>query len=359
MQSSAFRDLRSAFQVGAVVALAAWVAFVNSLAAAEQRYSRTEIHMGVEFEVVLYAADEAQAAAALTKAMDRIAALDQALSDYDLASELSKLSATSHPADAKAASAFPAVKVSDDLWTVLTASQEISRASGGAFDVTVGPLTKLWRRARRQKELPDAELLQAAQAAVGYRFLKLDPAARTAQLLKPNMRLDLGGIAKGYAADEAVKTVVAGGISRVLVRASGDIAAWDPPPGESGWTIGVAPLNPDDPPQRFISLRRMAASTSGDARQHLVVDGKRYSHILDPRSGQPVSGRSSVTVIAPRGITADALGTAASVLRPDQALLLVKKFDQAEMSMTLEDGSGQQRRATSAGFAKYKTPPAR
>jgi thiamine biosynthesis lipoprotein len=287
--------------------------------------------------------------------MARIAALDQALSDFDLESELSKLSATS-----QTATAFPAIKVSDDLWTVLAASQEISRASNGAFDATVGPLTKLWRRARRQKELPDAELLQSAQAAVGYRFLQLDPAAKTAQLLKPNMRLDLGGIAKGYAADEAVKSVIASGISRVLVRASGDIAAWDPPPGETGWTIGVAPLNPDDPPQRFISLRQMAASTSGDAFQHLVIDGKRYSHILDPRSGRPVTGRSSVTVVAPRGMTADALDTAASALGPDQALLLVKKFDQAEMYMVAENEAGRQLTVTSPGFAKYETsPPAR
>jgi len=326
-----------------------------SLAAAEQRYSRTEIHMGVEFEVVLYAADEAQAGAALSKAMARIAALDTALSDYELESELSRLSATSQTIDARSAAGFPTVKISDDLWTVLAKCQEISRASGGAFDVTIGPLTKLWRRARRQKELPDRELLAAARAAVGYRFLKLDPAAKTAQLQKLNMRLDLGGIAKGYAADEAVKVVVAAGIPRVLVRGSGDIAAWDPPPGESGWTVGVAPLDPNDPPARFVSLRRMAVSTSGDARQNLVVDGKRYSHILDPRTGQPLEGRSSVTVIAPQGIVADALDTAASVLSPAESLALIKTFEGAEIYMVHEDGLGEQRRSTSPGFAKYET----
>jgi len=338
-----------------VGALVAWALLAGLLAAAEQRYSRTEIHMGVEFEVVLYAEDEAQAAAALTKALARVAGLDKALSDYDLESELSKLSATSQTAVGSTAEAFSAVKVSDDLWTVLAKSQEISQSSGGAFDVTVGPLTKLWRRARRQKELPDRELLQAAQAAVGYRFLKLDPSAKTAQLLKPNMRLDLGGIAKGYAADEAVKVVVAAGIPRVLVRASGDIAAWDPPPGEAGWTVGVAPLDPNDPPTRFVSLRRMVISTSGDARQNLVVDGRRYSHILDPRTGQPLAGRSSVTVIAPQGIVADALGTAASVLSPAKSLALIKMFDGAELYMVHEDDLGEQRRSTSPGFKKYET----
>jgi thiamine biosynthesis lipoprotein len=324
-------------------------------AAELQRFARTELHMGVEFEVILYAADAAQADAALTKAMARVAALDKALSDYDLESELSKLSATSEVAGGNSPPVFPAVKVSDDLWTVLAQSHEVSRLSDGAFDATVGPLTKLWRRARRQKELPDAELLRAARAAVGYQFLKLDAAAHTAQLQKPNMRLDLGGIAKGYAADEAVKTVVACGLSRVLARASGDIAAWDPPPGETGWTIGIAPLNPDDPPTQFLSLARKAVSTSGDSRQHLIVNGKRYSHILDPRTGEPIASRCSVTAIAPCGILADAIDTAASVLGAQQGLALAKKFPGTELLIVTEDAAGRQQTAQSAGFTKYET----
>src|SRR5262249_43963864 len=159
-------------------------------------------------EVVLYANDANKAGEALTKVMQRIAELDKRLSDYDLDSELSKLSETSANRDDRSSSS-PAVKLSDDLWHVLSASQDISRASNGAVDVTIGRLTKLWRRARRWKELPQADALGAARASVGFQLLKLDPAAHTAQLLKPNMRLDLGGIAKGFAAEEAVKTVVA------------------------------------------------------------------------------------------------------------------------------------------------------
>ena len=324
-----------------------------------QRYAQSELHMGVEFEVVLYAADPLLADRALTKAHARIATLDKALSDYDLESELSKLSETSAVVSGKTAAKFPASKVSEDLWNVLTMAQEISRQSDGAFDITVGPLTKLWRRARRWKELPDRELLAAAQVSVGWQFLKLDDEAKTAQLLKPNMRLDLGGIAKGYAADEAVKTVVASGISRVLVRGSGDIAAGDPPPGERGWKIGIAPLNPDDPPQRFVTLAHAAVSTSGDSRQHLVVAGKRYSHILDPRTGIPVAGRSSVTVIAPRGLVADGLDTAASVLGPERGLALVGNFAGAEMLMVFEDDAGKQTVVETVNFKQFETaqPP--
>jgi thiamine biosynthesis lipoprotein len=311
------------------------------------RFSRSEVHMGVEFEVVLYAANAMQADDALAKAMTRVAALDRALSDYDLESELSKLSETSSRGG-------PAVRVSEDLWSVLAESQEISEASAGAFDITIGPLSKLWRRARRWKELPEAEALAAARQGVGYKSLVLDPQERTAALTKPNMRLDLGGIGKGYAVDEAVKMVTECGISRVLARASGDIAVADPPPGERGWRVGIAPLDPNEPPTRFVFLANRGVSTSGDARQHLVVAGRRYSHLIDPRTGECGRGRSSVTVIAPRGMLADGLDTAVSVLGPDEGLALIQKYADVEMLMVYEDADGRQRTVETQGFNSYQ-----
>jgi thiamine biosynthesis lipoprotein len=320
-----------------------------------RRFSRSEPHMGVEFEVVLYADEADRATKAMGAAMSRIAQLDKALSDYDLESELSKLSATSATQSSATSPEFPVVRLSDDLWNVLSFSQNISRQTAGAFDVTVGPLTKLWRRARRWKELPQAEQLAVARGSVGYQFVRLNEEAKTAQLLKSNMRLDLGGIAKGYAAEEAVKTVKASGIDRVLVRASGDIFAGNPPPDERGWRVGIAPLNPDDPPQRFIELANMAISTSGDARQHLIVDGRRYSHILDPRTGAPVSGRSSVTVIAPAGMLADSFDTAISVLGPQQGLTTVKNQQGVELLMVYEDDLGKETVVESPGFKRFLT----
>jgi thiamine biosynthesis lipoprotein len=170
------------------------------------------------------------------------------------------------------------------------------------------------------------------------------------------MRLDLGGIAKGLAADEALAELQRAGIERALVRASGDIAVADPPPGETGWRIGIAPLDPDDPPQHFVRLANRAISTSGDARQHLVVDGTRYSHIIDPRTGLGVSGRSSVSVIAPRGMQADALGTAVSVLGPDKGMQLVGRTEGALMLMVAENDDGQRREIRSPGFAELLEP---
>jgi len=323
------------------------------------KYRQSALHMGVEFEVELYAADPDVAKAAIVAAFARIEQLDKRLSDYDAASELSRLSETSTVPPGGDVTGPPptakAVPLSLDLWCVLRSSQELSRQSDGAFDVTIGPLTKLWRRARRQRELPSDERLTEARAAVGYRFLKLDEAAHTAQLLRSNMRLDLGGIAKGFAADEALAAIKQRGVTRALVRASGDIAVGDPPPDQDGWKIGIAPLDPDEQPTRFVRLANRAISTSGDSRQHLVVDGRRYSHIIDPRTGVGVSGRSSVTVVARTGMEADGLATAVSVLGPDRGLKMVNQHEAVELYMVAEVAGGQAREVATPGFAKLET----
>jgi thiamine biosynthesis lipoprotein len=313
--------------------------------------------MGVEFQIVLYAASEAEATAALDRAFARIATLDRVMSDYDPASELSRLSETSAvppgtPALDPPPTAVP-IQVSDDLWNVLAYSQSLSRECDGAFDVTIGPLTKLWRRARRQNELPVPERLAEARASVGYSLLKLDRPSHTVQLLRANMRLDLGGIAKGLAADEALAEIKRAGITSALVRASGDIAVGNPPPGETGWRIGLAPLNPDDPPTSFVRLASAAISTSGDSRQHLEVAGRRYSHIIDPRTGLGISGRSSVSVIAKSGIEADGVATAVSVLGTEAGLTLIEKRKNVELLMVYEDQQGEQRTVQSRGFAQF------
>ena len=283
------------------------------------RFAKTELHMAVEFEIVLYAANQADAERAFTVGFERVAELNGMLSDYDSNSELSRLSSTAGRGDA--------VRLGEDLFTVLSASQKLSRESGGAFDVTTGPLTKLWRRARRQKELPTLERIAEARAAVGYPNLELDAKGHTAKLAKAGMRLDLGGIAKGFAADEALKAIKNTGISSALVRASGDIVAGEPPPGERGWKVGLAPLDPDATPDVFITLSNAAVSTSGDSRQFLVIDGRRYSHLIDPRTGSPVEGRSSVSVIAPTGMLADSLASAVSVLGPKEGTELVERIE--------------------------------
>ena len=272
--------------------------------------------MGVPFRIVLYAPSRPIADAAAAAGFKRIAQLNDIMSDYETDSELSQLSRT--------AGEGQSVKVSQDLWKVLKEADALAHATDGAFDVTVGPYTSLWRKARREKRFPSETRLAEARTAVGYEKLQLDATRRTARLLAPGMRLDLGGIAKGYAVDEALAVLRRHGISSALVAGSGDMAAGDPPPGKKGWRIEVAPLDVSNAPRKkFVLLSNAAVATSGDIFQRLEIDGKRYSHIIDPRTGLGLTDHSLVTVIARDCITADSLATVVSVLGPSKGLAVV------------------------------------
>lgn len=314
-----------------------------------RQYQDAQPHMGSKVLITLYASDEQVASRAFRAVSERIERLNAIMSDYDSTSELSRLSLAS-PTTAP-------VQVSDDLWRVLEKSQEVSRASEGAFDVTVGPLTKLWRRARRQKQLPPAGQLREALEAVDYRQVVLDPRSRSVELKRPGMRLDLGGIAAGYAADEALGECRNLGISRALVNFSGDLAIGDPPPDADGWKIGIAPLVENGQPSRFLHLANCAVSTSGDAFQFVVIGDQRYSHIVDPRTGLGLTQRSSVTVIADDCITADALATAISVLGPERGLRLADQLPNvAALAVVAEQGEAVARE--SREFAARSQSPA-
>jgi FAD:protein FMN transferase len=280
-----------------------------------RRFEFEETHMASPFNIVLYSTDETTARRASRKAYDRIAQLNAVLSDYDPESELSRLCRSA---------GGPAVSVSIDLFEVLKRSREIWERSGGAFDVTIAPVGRLWRRARREHKLPDQARLEQARAFVGSDKLMLDPAARTVRLLKPGMKLDAGGIAKGYAAQAALDVLKAAGIKQALVAGSGDIVVGEPPPGARGWKVAIAPLEPGhSEPPRTLLLSSAAVSTAGDAERFVTIDGHRYSHIINPATGMGVEDRASVTVVAADGATADALETTVYILGPERGLKLV------------------------------------
>ncbi len=211
------------------------------------------------------------------------------------------------------------MSVSEDLTTLLARSEEISRMTKGAFDPTVGPYVRLWRRAQRSRELPDAERVAAAARAVGVEHVELREGS--ARLLVEGMRLDLGAIAKGYALDEALRVLRDHGIDRALLDGGGDVLAGAPPPHVSGWVIAVRPLGQDGPAWAM-ELDRQALATSGDASLFVVIDGERYSHLIDPRTGEALRGSRAATVVAPDGATADALASAVCVMGKEGVALL-------------------------------------
>jgi len=277
------------------------------------RFEYTRPQMGVPFRIVLYAAEKNSADSAAEAAFTRIQHLNDTLSDYDTDSELSRLSQT--------AGQGKAVRVSDDLWRMLERSQQLARETDGAFDITCGPVVSLWRKARREKKLPDPLKLEEAKRAVGYDKLRLDPKARTAELLVPYMRLDLGAIAKSYAVDEALNVLHAHGINSALIAGAGDMAVGDAPPGTDGWRIEIAPLDTTNaPPAKFVLLRHNALATSGDVFQHVEIDGTRYSHIVDPRTGVGLTDHSLVVAIAKDCTTANTVATSVSVMGPGRGM---------------------------------------
>ena len=343
-------------QIGAVAAIGlAILTMVGPSRAGEdagpRRFEVTEPHMGTAFTIVLYTDDDATASRASRAAFARVAELDRTLTDYDPESELMRLCARA---------GGPPVAVSRDLYEVLDRSKALYERSGGAFDITVAPVVRLWRRARRDRKLPDPDLLARARALVGSDAIRLDPGARTVQLTRPGMKLDVGGIAKGYASGEAIKVLRDEGVTSALVAGSGDIVVSGPPPGREGWTIAVAPLKPepDGRAGRTILLKNAAVSTSGDAEQFVEIDGVRYSHVLDPRTGLGLTERRSVTVIAPDGATADGLDTAACVLGPDKGLALIESTPGAAGLFVRLTPEGQEIRE-SMGWAKFATGPPR
>jgi len=272
--------------------------------------------MGVPWTITVHAASADVARGAIVAAFAEVVRLERILSDYDPASEVSRLSA-----EAPTATAVP---VSADLWRVLTRAVEIRDATGGAFDPTVGPLTTLWRQTRRSEVLPRADKLTAARTAVGPDTLLLDRSQRAVSLTRPGMRLDFGGIGMGYAVDRAMDVLRARGGDAAMIDASGDIAVSNPPPGKTGWTIAIAAFGAGAAAggQEQLVLDNTAVTTSGDAFQAVEIAGTRYSHIVDPRTGVGVVGPSAVTVIAPDCTTADAVATAASVLGPERGLAI-------------------------------------
>jgi FAD:protein FMN transferase len=289
------------------------------------RYEDTHPQMGTLFRIVCYAPDSAVARRAVEAAWVRVDTLNARYSDYLPDSELNRLCAT--------AGSGQWVPVSDDLADILRLSGRFWQESGGAFDASVGPLTRLWRRARQLKELPDTARLEAALQRVGWQYVEMRSCSeprwwqvwrrgrgreatfqrseKTCQvrLSRAGMQLDLGGIAQGYAADACLQVLRTYGIKQALADAGGDIALGAPPPDAAGWAIKV-PMELGD---SLIWLSHCGITTSGATFRYVEHEGVRYSHIVDPRTGWGLTHGYLVTVMAPNATTADAWATAISV----------------------------------------------
>lgn len=269
----------------------------------------TQSHMGMPVTLTVWSDDPAAARAACKIAFERVAELNMILSDYEPQSELSRLG--------RRAGEGP-VKVSDELFAVLAAAKRMAELSDGLLDPTAAPVIRLWREARQQRRLPDEQALADALKLVGHEKLRLDADAGTVELARPGMRLDLGAVAKGYIGDEAIRVLRAQGFPRARFAAGGDVVVGDAPPNVAGWLI-------DPEPQTVprLTVTNAAVAVSGDTVQFVEIDGRRYSHIIDPRTGQAVTSRQWCVVRAPSGLVADPLATLGTLLPPERFEKLV------------------------------------
>lgn len=287
--------------------------------------------MGSPFQVIFYAPDSATAIPIAEASFQLVDSFNAIFSDYAESSELNRLCAT--------AGKDSFVQVSNELYEILTISRQAWNSTNSSFDVTIGPLSRMWRKARREKSFPDAITIETAKSKTGFQKIVFNKKNMAVKLLQPGMQLDLGGIAAGYIAQKVIQFLHQKGIHSALVNASGDIACSNAPPGKAGWTVGVnVPGEANELLDKTVQLANKAVSTSGDVFQFTEHEGKRYSHIIDIKTGYGVTFQRNVTIIAPDGTTADWLATACSILPLKKAKRLVKKYD-ADLLITQMEGN--------------------
>jgi thiamine biosynthesis lipoprotein len=289
----------------------------------------------------MYSADSAQASRAAEAAFARAEELEQIMSDYRADSELMRLVREGSTAP------FP---VSIDLYYVLAKSLWTSELSRGLFDVSIGPLVDLWRGVHMTGHLPDPVEIEKAKALVDYRNIELDAARHTVFLKRAGMKLDLGAIGKGYAADQMLAVLQSQGIHHAMVVAGGEVVVGEPPPGNSGWKVDIGTADADAGSQPCTLLLHSAAvSTSGDEHQFLELNGHRYSHVINPLTGWALEGESSTTVLAGNSTTADALATAFSLMPVADGMRIAQSLPGVSALWVRRVG-GEWKRYTSRGF---------
>jgi thiamine biosynthesis lipoprotein len=303
------------------------------LSAQLKRFHFSQAKMGSPFNLIFYHSDSLQAVQLANKCFSIIDSLNEIFSDYpqdsanDPGSEIRQLqtTATKQPQ-----------KVSEELYNMIVTSSHIYKKTGGTFDITLGALTKFWRKARKENRFPLKNEVKKVKRLTGFDKLKIDTVNKTIFFAVQGLDLDFGGIVKGYATQKVID-YLRKNITQGLADAGGDIVISEPPPGKPGWSIGInLPQQENELWDQKLELKNCAVATSGDVYQFTEHKGKKYSHIIDPRTGYGVTSRRNVTVIAKDGATADWLATACSILPIEKALALAGKENAALLIATLK-----------------------
>lgn len=287
--------------------------------AALTEYKQVERLMGNIFELTVVAGNELWAREKIGLAIGEIKRIEQLLTTFNDNSQTNQIN--------RMAGIGP-VQVYREVFDLINRSLKISRVTNGAFDITYGSLDKrLWNFDKEMTSLPDADTARKMVRLINYKNVLLDEKACTVFLKEPGMRIGFGGIGKGYAADKAKALLVKEGVESGIVNASGDLITWGAQANGKPWTIGIA--HPDNASQPFSSLdiSNMAIATSGNYEKYVMIAGKKYSHTIDPKTGLPVTGIKSVTIISPYAEIADAMATPVMVMGVKAGLQLINQID--------------------------------
>ena len=299
-----------------------------SISAQLKRFQFSDTKMGSPFNIIFYHTDSAEAVLIAKQCYSIVDSLNNIFSDYGSASEVGKLALQANQTG---------IQVSDELFSMIVKSKDAWKRSGKTFDVTIGALTQLWRKAKKENRFPTATEIKTAKDLTGFKNVVINERSKTISLKKPSIRFDFGGIVPGYAAQKIIDLLKSKNINNSLVDASGDIVLGDAPPGKEGWIIGInLPENENELWDKKLELRNFAVSTSGDVYRYTLHNGIRYSHIIDPGTGYGVTSQRNVTVITKYGADADWLATACSILPIKKALALAKKEHAAILIATLK-----------------------
>jgi thiamine biosynthesis lipoprotein len=300
------------------------------LQAQTRKFSYSEMKMGSAFNLIIVSADSNKANHLARKSYELVDSLNHIFSNYDSSSELSKINAS--------AGLLP-YKMSTAMLDLVQKSQYAYIQSKGAYDISIGPLSSLWRNARKAKLFPEASTVLATKKLVGLNQVKINKRLGTIFLPNANMQLDFGGIAKGYIAQWVINFLKANGIQQALVDAGGDIVMSGAPLNQQGWLIGVnLPETTDQLLNKKLQLSNCSVATSGDVFQFIEYKGVKYSHIINPLTGYGVTNLRNVTIVAKTGATADWLATACSILPIKEAKQLAISHQAALLITTLKNG---------------------
>jgi len=310
------------------------------------KFQQTQRHMGSAITIVAYCESESIAIKSFDAAFSRIAQIESLFSDYQPDSYINRLVEKVQPGKP--------IRLDDDAWPLFERSHQIAQRTNGSFDYTLGRLTKLWRKTRKTGAFADPEELRQARESSGYRWVDLDEQRRTITIKHPKLQFDFGGIAKGYAADQALLELKEHGVSHALVNADGDIAVGDPPPvakpnptTPNGWRIAIHDRSGKATDSQYLLLANAGIASSGEEEQHVTIGDQVYSHILDPRTGRGVTGQRQATVVASNAADADAFASACNVLASKEIQALIAGQPGIQIQL-IHDGT----QFKTAGFPK-------